>query len=1010
MPISTNSIPLKSRINTSSEPITSISEEPMFQYKNSIVWNDTIRNAYITQNEGIVTTAGNNIQIKDNKGIGAELVYDEKSLPIKYNYLLTEKYKIDNLAAGKITSKAVYNDKLYSLWNNTENYSLVISNLDGSSSKQINLDATTAVLSSVYKANSSPILFTIKTDEVGQNTYTNEVKGYTLDNLETPLLTYNTDDYIPLGEANSATVLTHPSGALLYILGCDNIDHNRSRIITWLSTKKDTPRAYKWYGTVSPTGVITGEPIPDPDTFKIYKRNSNGTYSWDMKNGTTNYVAGKIIGGYTVPLTNQEQLNKIVIDEFTKDEWIRVNMSINDTKLATDDIEPKQYYVSNYADDKEVYYDYGQGWLKTYIRKCSLTSTKIKDCYLYTYGAKRINNLPYRKESLMAKGNTKEWDYTEGKLNQRVYTVGSTNKGNYSILSLIPFTVEITPSETTSNQQNLNMQVYGLAPLSFSFRKSLLCSGSGENGYSNYNLQQYDNYFYFLVDTLVFKIEKTSDYKKLSIEKLADYLFLTNILDNKNLIVEDHAGNINLERTAIPYNMECLLQIENSNIKPPSVSQTVANNAFYWAAAFNDKVSNGVYTNNNTTATSFLFPAITMPIYIDPTELSALAIAVLDNKGSFLNPLLKGIFNEYEGINVYYTLTSSSTVITYKTTNIVKESDVTTDRFDLYGKKTYEVSKRGTSYDISSYIYPIGVGTFSKNINYIQPTILLEENYSARLYMNNNRLYTFYLYQDKVFNGSSIFTIYGNNYYYDGQAIYFTGQGNTYTSNNFACYALGLKYLANSGAEAYFYSDFEKRLYIFTGSQTMQPADLYSSVGEITDAMFSSKEQMLYMLTNDNRVIIRSTTDQCSLDNIPDNSHLEGTDEGAAVVWDNGYFIYSPYKGTDTRPFLLETEYIGSDETQQKCSFADVLLYRITDKPITVKLGFHTLSGIEQKTEYKEYNIGTKDWKGRTIRLRYTPRNSTGNAFKLSISSNDEIAVSYLGFATDTIGGQGARR
>lgn len=1005
------SIPLQSRLSTSSEPITSVSEHPQFEYKNSIMWNQTIRNAFVDTNEGIVTTTGKNVKTSQYES-GAKLSYDDKALYLKYNWLLSEKYKIGNLSSGTCVAKAVWNDKLYSLWDNTEVVSLIVSEKDGSNPKQTDLDCNSAIISSVYKLDQQPLLFMVKTNEVGQNLYENHVSGFLIDDLENEILSYDTDDYIPLGDANSATVFRGTNGRICYVFGCDDIDHNRSKTFIWYDNKKQEPQIIKWYGCVGVTGIITGEPIPDPDMFKNINRNANGTYSWDMYGTTAGYIAGQLIGGYTPPTQNKDKFEKIIIETWTNAEWVRTNMSSNDTKLEDEDIDPKRYFVTNFADNTGVYFDYGQGWLKTYVRKCNISGTTIKDCYLYTYGAKRTSNLPYRKESIMAKGVNKEWVYDSGKLSTRVYTLGGNNKGSSSILASVPFTVEITPSSNVDNTQNLDMQVYGLAPLSFSWRKSLLCAGAGDNGYGYYVLQmnESETEFYFCVASLVLKVENTNKIDNFKIEKVADYMFLTNVLDEKNLVVEDHEGNLNIERTAIPYHMECIIDIENANLSAPAASVTVANNTFNWAAAFNDKVYNGIYVNNNTTSTSYLLPAVTLPIYIAPAELSGITTAVLENKGSFVDPLLKGLFNEYEGVNVYYTLTSSSSSLYYMTTNVVKESDITKDRFDLYGKKTYEVSKRGTSYTIQSYIYPIAIGTFVVGINYIQPTVLLEENYAVQLYAVDNRLFAFYLWANRVFNGSNVFTIYGSNYYYDGQGIYFIGKGSNYASNQFVCYALGLKFLANSGSEAYFYSDFEKRLFIFTGSNTMQPADLLSSVGLIKDAMFSSKEQMLYMLTDDNRVVIRSSTDTCALDNVPDNAHLEGTDQGAAVVWDNGYFVYSPYEGEKYRDFKLETEYLGNDEYLGKCSYADVLLYRVSDQPVTVDVYFHTLNGIEDKVETKKYVIGLSDWHGRTYRMRFTPRNSTGNAFKIGIESKDLIAVSYIGFEVSKNGGGGARR
>lgn len=1002
-------IPLQSRLNTSDEPITSVSEHPQFQYKNSIMWNGTIRNAYTTQGSGFVSTTGHEVNIEQTEK-GVAFKYGDKTLRDNYNWVLANKYKTSPQATGKRTSSVIYNNKLYTIYDADDVVSLIISNRDGSNPEQIDLDCSSAVLSSVYKVNKAPILWLVKTTEVGNNLFDNAVRGYSLEDLDTALLSYDTDDYIPLGDCNSATVFMQSNGKVSYVLGCDDIDHNRSKVFVFNKNTTE-PTIYKWFGCVGPSGIITGEPIPDPDMFKNIDRNSNGTYSWDMYGTTTNYIKGQLIGGYIPPVTSKEKFDKIVIESWNENESVRYNMSSNDTKLEDDDVDPVRYFVTNFADNQGIYYDYGQGWLKTYVRKVHRTDRVIEECYLYTYGAKRINNLPYRKESLICKGNNQVYNYTEGNLNQRIYTVGRDNKGSNSMLGTIPCVIEIIPSDNTTNTQYLDMQLYGLATLSFSWMGTLITTGAGDSGYGNYTIVVDDNQIHLCVDELNYTIKQSNDISDFHVEKLADYMFLTNILDNKNLLVESHDGNISLERTAVSYNMEAILSIEESTMSAPSATQSVSNTVFYWAAAFNDKVYNGVYTNNNTTSTSYLLPAVALYMYISPTELSSVTTAVLDNKGTFLNPLLKGLFSEYEGVNVYYTLNTTTTTLYYKTTNKVKEADITKDRYDLYGKKTFDVSKKDTSYTITSFIYPVAVGSFVTGINYIQPTMLLSENYAVQLYLSDNKLFAFYLWGNRVYNGDHVFTIYGSNYYYDGQGIYFLGRGSSYASNQFVCYALGLKFLANSGSEAYFYSPFEKRLFIFTGSNTMQPADLLSEVGLITDAMFSSHEQMLYMLTDDNRVIIRSSTDTCALDDVPDNSHLEGTDDGAAICWKNGFFIYSPYKGTSFRPFKLETEYLGDDENLQKCSYIDVLLYKLKDKPIKVTFKVHTLNGIEEKTETETEVIGVKDWKGRTYRKRFSPRLSTGNAFKISIESDDEIAVSFINFEMSTVGkGSGVRR
>ena len=286
-------IPMNSRVNTSDEPITSVSEQPSFQYKNSIAWSGTIRNAYITQGEGLVTTTGTEVNI-GSYDKGATFKYKDKTIYAPFNWLLTDKNKVPALSYGKRTSSVVWDDKLYTTYDAEEVTLLIISDRDGSNAKQIELDATSSILSSVYKLNQAPLLFTVKTTEVGSNLYSNHVEGKLVDDLDNVLVSYDTDDYIPLGDCNSATVFLGSNGKLTYILGCDDIDHNRSKTFVWNKDKKN-PDIYKWFGCVSPRGIITGEPIPDPDTFKNIDRNSNGTYSWDMYGTTSDYIKGSLI-------------------------------------------------------------------------------------------------------------------------------------------------------------------------------------------------------------------------------------------------------------------------------------------------------------------------------------------------------------------------------------------------------------------------------------------------------------------------------------------------------------------------------------------------------------------------------------------------------------------------------------------------------------------------------------------------------------------------------------------
>lgn len=823
---------------------------------------------------------------------------------------------------------------------------------------------------------------------------------------------WESDDGVPLGNADSGTVFRDSNSFKWIVIGFDDDDKNRSRVLYWNEDDKKVV-AIKWYGTVDVKGVITGEPIPDPDTFINLTRQSNGTYRWDMtENGTR--IKGSLICGYEFNNV-ANKYEKIVIDEWEQGQSVRVNLSANDTLTSEERTQgkpdPIRYFVSNYADSRGIYYDYGPGWAKTYVRKINPSGNQLIDCYIYTYGMVSQNNLHYQKESVMAKGKTKVWGYNTDNLNKRIYTVGGTNKADDSLLGSLPFSVNILPEETNSKTgqslPTLREQIYGLTPLSFSYNTSLITNGEDHSGHFQvYTFNDDDDVPTIILCSLsmVYVIKKTSDSKYFKIWKTADYYFQTNVLSDDNILIEDRNGNINVERGSISYAQECILDIEDLALTIPPASQLVTNDTWYWAACYNPFFTKGVNS-------SYILPAISLPMFIDSSQLEQFQTEALEQRGSILKPMLKGLFDEYEKVDVFYTVATVTTTLYYKVSNVVKTSDIDEDKYDIFGKETYDIDMAGTTYSVatSTQFFPIGVGSIIKGINYITPTVELEDEYAVRLYTNNNRVYGGYQYAARIFNGTNVFTIYGRNYYYDRQGIYFIGTTSTYTANQFVCYVLGMKYLANSGSEAYFYSEWDKQIYIFTGSNTLQRMTSLSNQATIKDSIFSSQEQILYLLTEDNKLLMLLEGDVASVQT--KGGHLEGTELGCAVVSDNEYEIISPYKDNlKILPFKLKTAFLGSDSALSKMSHFDFLAYKVDDAPVTFTLRVDTLNGIERNTEVKDITITPTMWKGRTYRIRFSPRNNVGNSFSVGISSNDNVAVSFHGWEVTPIGNGSAPR
>lgn len=1021
-------IDLQSRLCTNAVPVTQSFEQPSFKNKNNIFWNGFVNNPSIKQQEGILLTSGKGLTVQPYSKGAILKTEDNRTYTMQFENILHTK-QIPIKSAGEVINHAYYDNKMFTLYKNNETISLVIQKDDYIEQIDYPENIKSAVFSSVYNVDEIPVLFLVDTKETSTDVYENQIRGYKLDNLDEHFLEHNTKDYIPLGDADSATI-RKVNGNTMWILGCDDIDKNRAKTFKW-STNLKRAEEVKWFGCISPRGDITGEPIPDPSMLPEPQRRDNGIYTWEVWDAQNKkYREWDLIGGYFVneatgkyePIKIEKSRGGIAGSGVTNATMLRVNISVNDKKNDESDKEwdPMQYYISNYADSRTVYYDYGPGWLKCYVRLSTTivpgaTSGDgfIEKMYIFTFGAKTDNFLNsgllpgrVRRESLMATGKTKRWDYSYGKLNTRIYHVGDTNVGTRSILGSIPFTVEIT--QPINNKRALDMQMFKLLPLSFSYSKSLISTASTENAI-RFTLYESDLYTTLIANNMILNIEHIKDYddayKKVYIDKIGDYNYRTNVLDCDNLIKEDRFGNITLIRGFIPYNMDAILKIEDLKLEPPKKDETDSNEIFYWSAGTNMQLTEGP-------AASYMLPVIMLSLFIDSSQKEQFIKEVIDNRGSPLRPILKGLFDDYEEIDIYYTLSTVSTTVYYRTTNVVKVSDK--NDYGIYGKATYDLLKEGTFYwpassSVSVILMPVAVGSIVNGVNYITPTVELADDYACRLYTQNNQLMIMYNYSQQIYYGNQIFTIYGYNYYYDGQGIYYLGSQNNYDSNQFVCYALGLTFLANNGSEAYFYSDWEKRLFIFTGSNTIAAADSLTNIGRVVDALFSSKEQILYMLTDDNKLILRSQTDTAAIENIPSGSKLIGTNKGCGIIYKENnvdkYQLFSPrlVDDFDCRELVLGTEYLGLEGKNLRCNHVDFLLYKINDNPAKIEIEVHTLAGVEDKIEKQTIIVNNKDWKGTGMRLRITPRVNIGNAFRAQIKSKDHIAVSALSFDIDDL-------
>ena len=566
--------------------------------------------------------------------------------------------------------------------------------------------------------------------------------------------------------------------------------------------------------------------------------------------------------------------------------------------------------------------------------------------------------------------------------------VGGDLLGDNTIINRIPFSIQVLPAK------DVRIQYFENNPMSISFNGVLISSASAQDIDGKCWIKTSGNDYYIYFDKKIYYIKKDGSIK---ISKITDYQYKLNCLTRDNYLYDDAENGIEISRAFIPYNAEERLDLTNLVGMYTSNDNEDINNIYYSASGYN------VQMNDNTKlATSYLLPAFQLPMIVNSQQIDDFIFQVLPNKKEITRPYLYKTFTyEDDPVDHYYTVTLSSTDVQYQTSKKMI-SNPSSDIERLYGIATFDIDKENMSWWITSslIIFPLGIASKLTGINSISPTVYLSNDYTTKLYNKNNATYLAYNGMSEVYKGSTIFTIYGSNYSFDGQAIYYVGSGSTMLdTNTFAAYALGMEYLANSATEAYFYSAFEKRLYLFTGSNTLQASDLLSNVGEIVDSIFSSHEQILYMLTSDGKIIMKSQNDMAVIENIDPTYHFEGTDTGAILVsgWDFLKFRLHQTDESSIEPIHIESEFLGNNDSLYKVSAIDITLYKNNSDNIEGELEFTALYDIQPDKQVKPFNITKSDWKANVCKIRFVPKNNEAmKAFRFGIKSNDFISIANM--------------
>ncbi|MCF0114693.1 MAG: hypothetical protein HUJ56_05015, partial [Erysipelotrichaceae bacterium] len=509
-----------------------------------------------------------------------------------------------------------------------------------------------------------------------------------------------------------------------------------------------------------------------------------------------------------------------------------------------------------------------------------------------------------------------------------------------------------------------------------------------------YDVYKTDSYCYIIADKKIYYLKKITSKDDIKINKVADYMFATNLISLNNVFKENRDGSLELQTGFIAYFNEMKYNGISNGAYRDIEDGSTPNDTWFEACG------NNVNLDDKYAGTSGLLPAINVPFYLNSNDMESFNSNVMTINNPIFTPDIPDALKEIN-FDVYYTHSLETTDITYKYST----------KNNMY---LFDVDKANTSWWITSdvIIFPLGIGSDISGINYIASTVKLPGNYSARLYTQNNNAFLCYNIMTETYFGGTIFTIYGSSYYYDGQAIYYVGGTNNLVANDFRCYAIGMKFLNNSGTEAYFYSYNDKAIFIFSGSNTMTRSIEFARMSNIVDSAFSSCNQTLFILTEDSLYAVNPQSS--ALFEIENGKQIQTTTMGPAIITDNGYelFTINP-NNNECVPLDLETMYIGDATSQFKFNFIELMLYNGNEQFENKPIKLIAKTTVKQNNDYKEESVNViinpNDWKGDVYRFRLTPKNNIGNAAKFSIYTDDYVSIQSIQMnyskVSDTSGG-----
>ena len=255
------------------------------------------------------------------------------------------------------------------------------------------------------------------------------------------------------------------------------------------------------------------------------------------------------------------------------------------------------------------------------------------------------------------------------------------------------------------------------------------------------------------------------------------------------------------------------------------------------------------------------------------------------------------------------------------------------------------------------------------------------------------------------------FIIQGQYYGIINKGIYaFNYNNGVVTGISFIVSVENLLFVGNTPYEALFFSNTNRCLYSFTGSNVLSTRQLVDKINEVRKYIYNPATQTVFLITNIG-VFFYGIFGQFLLEKT-NISNIFLLDDGIVFSSNDGNYMYVKYYLNNSNDdfekenIKLETCFYGMDN--QTVTVNDCLYIRLFSEEHEegeVIISATTISLEGRQTDETVFRFSANDWdaKTHTIYLRYQPKYQKGLGISFSINSPFKIASLSVGSRPDAI-------